>query len=448
MTRTNVQLGTPAYKSPEQATGRAVTARSDVFSLGSTLYYLATGKDLFDAEDPLGVIYQIAHEEPDLSDLEPELRDLVRACLAKAPADRPAPARIVELCAQAIGAPLAPAVAHDIPTAAPLIRARVRALRTLQRNPAPEAPVRDDSSTGGSGTTPPPSWPDTPAAPPPQAQGRRQLSTQAVVGIAAAVATLICVVAVAMVQGLNREANQPGSTNILESQSHSPSETSQPQVPPQIFTPPTTSSYSAPITATSSYSAPTTAPTSTSYAFSLSDLNDSSTDVTPQTPGAMLPGSFTDSGGRVYNLTGSSSRACANNDETQTVSNVLSSNHCSAMIAGSYVDTSGNILVSVNVVVLPNADIATSVQNQLRTSAGTGDLGWHCPKTGAGSNTCDSQIPSDALKQGWNSKLGRYVLWTDAIYVDRATSGNSAALNNGSHKASQAIGPDNYWFGK
>lgn len=450
MTRTNVQLGTPAYKSPEQATGREVTARSDVFSLGSTLYFLATGKDLFDAEDPLGVIYQIAHEEPNLEDLEPELRDLVRSCLAKTPADRPAPARIVELCARAIGAPLAPAIAHEIPTATPLVRARMRALRALDRTPVPEAEGENDSPAGDRTTPPPPLWTYTPAAPPTQMPAGRQMSAQAVLVIAVVAAALICVVAVAMVQTLNRTTNQSGSTGTLRGQSSPQSAPSQQQVSERVFTPPASSTYttSSAYTASSTSNAPDTASTTTSYTFAVSDLNDSSTDITPQTPGAMLPDSFTDSDGRTYNLMGSSSHACANSYESETVSNILSSNHCSVLITGAYVSTSGNILVSANIVVLPNANIATSVGNQLATSANTGDLGWHCPKSGAGSGVCDNQIPTRATMQGWHTKLGRYVLWTDAIYVDETTSGDDTALNNGSKKASLVIGPDHYWFGQ
>ncbi|MCF1599167.1 serine/threonine-protein kinase [Streptomyces muensis] len=133
MTRTNVQLGTPAYRSPEQATGRrSITAKSDIFTLGATIYFLATGKDAFQAEDPLGIIHLIANEEPDLSGLSPEVRVLVQRCLAKDPDRRPTAAEVVEICAAAAG-PVTPGAYLPVRMAAPAIHSRNQALRRLMQ---------------------------------------------------------------------------------------------------------------------------------------------------------------------------------------------------------------------------------------------------------------------------------------------------------------------------
>ncbi|MEV0265807.1 protein kinase [Streptomyces sp. NPDC050617] len=153
MTRTNTQLGTPAYKSPEQATGKQqVTAASDVFTLGATIYYLATGQDAFAAEDPLGVINLIAHEEPDLSTLDDDVRALAQACLAKSPAARPTPAQIIEVCSAVTG-PVTAGAHPLIAQATPMIQARARALRALTA-PESEGEPSAHSSAPPAGTSP------------------------------------------------------------------------------------------------------------------------------------------------------------------------------------------------------------------------------------------------------------------------------------------------------
>ncbi|MEV8100209.1 serine/threonine-protein kinase [Kitasatospora sp. NPDC085879] len=100
LTQSGFVVGSPGYLSPEQAEGRTVGPASDVFSLGAVLAYAATGVPPFGAGVSTPVLlYRVLHEEPDLGGpdgLDPELRNLVSACLAKDPADRPTPARIRE----------------------------------------------------------------------------------------------------------------------------------------------------------------------------------------------------------------------------------------------------------------------------------------------------------------------------------------------------------------
>ena len=63
MTRTGVIAGTPQYMSPEQARGEAIDARSDLFSLGSVLYTLCTGRVPFRADSALAVLRRITDSE-------------------------------------------------------------------------------------------------------------------------------------------------------------------------------------------------------------------------------------------------------------------------------------------------------------------------------------------------------------------------------------------------
>jgi serine/threonine-protein kinase len=100
ITRAHIVQGTPAFMAPEQALGRSpLDGRVDVYATGCVAYWLLTGHPVFEADTPMGVLMHHAHTEPappsartDLP-IPKDLDALVLACLAKAPADRPASAR-------------------------------------------------------------------------------------------------------------------------------------------------------------------------------------------------------------------------------------------------------------------------------------------------------------------------------------------------------------------
>jgi hypothetical protein len=90
--------GTAGFMAPEVLLGWPLTSACDVFALGMVLGY-AVGIRPFGVGPPEAIAYRIVHEEPDLSGLDPQIRDVVAACLAKEPSERPTPARILELLA-------------------------------------------------------------------------------------------------------------------------------------------------------------------------------------------------------------------------------------------------------------------------------------------------------------------------------------------------------------
>ena len=86
-TRAGVILGTAAYMSPEQARGRPVDKRSDIWSFGCVIYEMLTGRAAFGGEDVTDVLVRIIEREPDLAalpeDTPPALVRLLRRCLVK-----------------------------------------------------------------------------------------------------------------------------------------------------------------------------------------------------------------------------------------------------------------------------------------------------------------------------------------------------------------------------
>jgi serine/threonine-protein kinase len=93
MTQTGMVMGTPQYLSPEQALGKSVDHRSDLYATGCLLYELLALRPPFVGETPLSVVYQHVQDEPrvpsQVSDrVPPELDGMVLRALAKQPEDR------------------------------------------------------------------------------------------------------------------------------------------------------------------------------------------------------------------------------------------------------------------------------------------------------------------------------------------------------------------------
>ena len=101
LTHTGIVAGTPHYMSPEQAGGGAVDPRTDLFSLGAVLYFMATGRPPFRAERAMGVLNRICHDphrpvwqvNPDIPDA---VSDVIDRLLEKKPTRRFATADAVK----------------------------------------------------------------------------------------------------------------------------------------------------------------------------------------------------------------------------------------------------------------------------------------------------------------------------------------------------------------
>jgi serine/threonine protein kinase len=188
LTQGGVVFGTPDYMAPEQALGEPLDGRCDLYSLGATLFEMLTGQPPFSRASALAVLAaQVREPAPRLASLAPvripaELDDLVAACLAKRPADRPASAD--ELAAALAG--LEPTLAGAGPR--PPSGASTAALPAMTAGPTTELPARGSSS------------PSSPAGPPPETNRAAQDEDEP--GPAPRRGSLATVVAVAAALGL------------------------------------------------------------------------------------------------------------------------------------------------------------------------------------------------------------------------------------------------------
>jgi serine/threonine protein kinase len=118
LTQDGAIVGTPAYMSPEQAQGRDVDHRCDLFSLGCVLYRMATGEPPFSGTDTISTLLAISTYMPPPpaqveAGLPPTLSELIMDLLAKAPAKRPSSAQVVAETLEQLARP--PAIGQSAP---------------------------------------------------------------------------------------------------------------------------------------------------------------------------------------------------------------------------------------------------------------------------------------------------------------------------------------------
>ncbi|TQJ86216.1 serine/threonine-protein kinase [Streptomyces sp. SLBN-31] len=110
LTGTGNRVGTPAYMSPEHLRTGTCEPSSDVFSLGATLVYAATGHAPFGDGTGVDVMHRVAFEEPngellgEVAAADADLAALLSACLSKEPEGRPAPQELVDAASARAGA--------------------------------------------------------------------------------------------------------------------------------------------------------------------------------------------------------------------------------------------------------------------------------------------------------------------------------------------------------
>jgi len=136
LTVTRGAVGTPAYMAPEQARDtRQATTASDVFSLGATMLFAATGHSPYQGETVIDVLVRLATEPPDLTGLHGDLADIVMACLERDPRKRPTSASLLAQLAPGLGVA---ADGHDLgPSSLP--GSALALIAEYRRDPRPSA---------------------------------------------------------------------------------------------------------------------------------------------------------------------------------------------------------------------------------------------------------------------------------------------------------------------
>jgi hypothetical protein len=129
LTQTGLVIGSPAYLSPEVASGQQATTASDVWSLGATLFHALDGHPPYEVGDNLlGAMYRIVHEEPPRLADAGWLAPLLEGTMTRDPADRWSMERVRSFLArepeatQAM-APIPPPIPTPIPRPAPVTTA-------------------------------------------------------------------------------------------------------------------------------------------------------------------------------------------------------------------------------------------------------------------------------------------------------------------------------------
>jgi serine/threonine protein kinase len=175
MTQTGMVVGTPQYLSPEQALGRGVDARSDLYSVGIMLFQLVTGRLPFEADSPLAIAYAHVQEEPVAPSsinrsLPPAVDALVARALKKNPNERfPSAEAMRDECLR-VAQSLHPAAPSIVPGAQTSSGAGVGSAvfpPVDQSAPAPTGPVHTPYQPG-------PYGPATPAPTPAPSYGYPQ----------------------------------------------------------------------------------------------------------------------------------------------------------------------------------------------------------------------------------------------------------------------------------
>jgi hypothetical protein len=152
LTVTRGGVGTPAYMAPEQARDpRQATVASDMFSLGATLAFAATGHAPYRGETVMDVLVRLATEPPDLAGLPAELDGIVSACLARSPGQRPTSAALLGQLGHFAAVPASTRSAH-----AYLPAPAMAAIGGYQHGPrqalrAPADGGTGDKTSGGAG---------------------------------------------------------------------------------------------------------------------------------------------------------------------------------------------------------------------------------------------------------------------------------------------------------
>lgn len=188
--------------------------------------------------------------------------------------------------------------------------------------------------------------------------------------------------------------------------------------------PPTGASSSGDVPTTTQGSSTATGsdtPTTASTSIDPATWDTASTDKTEFTPDSLLPMSFTDDKGVVYNATNRWTDTCVNSYESTQLKALLNQYGCKNQAIGTYVDNSGRIMVDIAVLPLADAQTAKNAFHDMQSKNAFifKDWGIWCPKTGPGADICTSdKDTTNAEQYGYIQPDHRYLVHAVSVYVN------------------------------
>ena len=477
MTASGVLVGSPEFVAPERARGEASRGASDLFSLGATLYYACEGRSPFSRDSAVGVLTAILFEETAPVTRQPSLAPVISGLLVKDPALRWDAARArAELERIAGGTPGSGTRTDGIPAAATIVVPPGTGGSGSGSGFSGSSGFSSSSGSSVSGTgagpgtgasgpgfnpflTPspsaaaapptmaaapsPPSNPSTPYPPTPYPLQVHQPTTPygptpghfggqtppkksttgRTVGIGAAAAVVVAggiVAAIALSGGDKKHQDVVGpvdhSSSAATSASHSATASSAASSSAGNPTSPSDSSPSDSSPSDSQSSSPAAPPNAVDPA----TWDKVGTDKTQFVASQLLPTTFTDSKGVVYNATNQWIDDCVNSYESAQLKTLLTKYKCEKQAISTYVDKDNKILVDIAVLPLPDADSANNAfkDMQAKSAFTVDDWGVWCPRTGPGADICSGKDTTNAQQYGYIQPNHRYLVHAVAMYVN------------------------------